>query len=70
MQHYTNQDSNTLLRLQALQALTGLSKSTIYSSIKAGSFPASVKISKRAVAWKVTDIQIWLDSLQASGVRS
>lgn len=53
-----------LLRRPAVESLTGISRSTIYSMIADGTFPKPVKLGKRAVAWREADICEWLDSLQ------
>lgn len=50
-------------RLKDVLELTSLSKSTIYRMINAGIFPASITLSQRAVAWRVSDVDAWLDSL-------
>lgn len=49
------------LRLKDVMEKTGLSKSTIYSKIKEGEFPASVPIGSRTVAWLESDINEWLE---------
>jgi prophage regulatory protein len=52
-----------IYRLKEIVELTSLSKSTIYRMINAGIFPASIALSQRAVAWLVSDVDAWLDSL-------
>ncbi|TWD37952.1 AlpA family transcriptional regulator [Vibrio crassostreae] len=49
------------LRLKDVMEKTGLSKSAIYSKIKAREFPASVPIGSRTVAWLESDINEWLE---------
>lgn len=56
----TTQDS--LLRLPQVKITSGLSRSSIYQNIKNGDFPTPIKIGKRAVAWRESDIQKWLNS--------
>jgi len=51
-----------VVRLPAVVQHTGLSRSTIYALIKAGSFPAPISLGARAVGWLVADVQTWLDS--------
>ena len=53
---------DSLLRLPKVKITSGLSRSSIYENIKNGSFPAPIKIGKRAVAWRESDIQKWLNS--------
>lgn len=48
------------LRLSAVIAQTGLSKSSIYSQIQQGNFPAQIQIGVRAVAWLESDIEEWM----------
>ena len=48
-----------LLRLPAVKEATGLGRSTIYRMIAEHTFPAPVKVSKRAVAWRDHDIREW-----------
>ncbi|GLU40077.1 AlpA family transcriptional regulator [Pseudomonas sp. NBRC 100443] len=47
------------LRLPQVEELTGFKRSHIYNLMKAGSFPASVKLGLRAVAWDSQAIEQW-----------
>lgn len=51
-----------LLRLDAVENLTGLRKSSIYTYMasKAHGFPTPVRIGARAVAWREADILEWI----------
>lgn len=51
----------SLLRLPVVMARTGKSRSTIYAQMKEGTFPKSVKISKRAVAWNSVLIDKYIE---------
>lgn len=51
-----------ILRLGHVKAKTGLSRSSIYSFIKAGSFPDRVQLGARAVGWFEHDVAAWLES--------
>jgi prophage regulatory protein len=44
-----------------LQA-TGLARSTIYRMIAEGTFPAPIKVAKRAVAWYPDPLRQWMDA--------
>jgi len=55
-----------LIRRPEVQELTGLSTSTLYEQMKRGDFPRPLRISARAVAWRLADINTWLDALQTS----
>jgi len=56
-----------ILRLPAVKARTGLSRSTIYQRISDRRFPAPVSLGGRAVGWIEAEIQDWLeDRIQES----
>lgn len=48
------------LRRPAVEAVTGLSRSSIYAMMDAGDFPRPVRIGKRAVAWPESVVTAWL----------
>ena len=50
----------SILRLPAVKARTGLSRSTIYLRISEGDFPTPISLGGRAVGWVESDIQDWL----------
>ena len=52
--------THMMLRLPAVKAATGLSRSTIYQRVADGTFPAPVNLGGRAVAWLDEEVQIWL----------
>lgn len=52
--------ANTILRLPAVKARTGLARSTIYLRIAQGTFPKPVSLGARAVGWLETEIDGWL----------
>jgi len=52
-------EMKTFIRLPAVIAATGLSKSTIYEKSKAGTFPAPIPIGPSAVAWDSGAIAAW-----------
>jgi len=56
-----------LLRLPDVESLTSLRKSSIYSGMKDGTFPCSVRLSARAVAWRESDIAAWQAQRQQTG---
>lgn len=51
-----------LLRLPAVIALTGLSRSTIYRLMHEDAFPKGVKPTARTVAWRSSDVSAWIES--------
>ena len=50
-----------ILRLPAVKAVTGLSRSTIYLRISEGRFPKPVSLGDRAVGWIEAEVQEWLE---------
>lgn len=50
-----------ILRLPAVRARTGLSRSTIYLRVAEGTFPKPVSLGARAVGWIESEIQQWLE---------
>ena len=52
-----------LYRKPLVLKITGLSHSTLYHLMKEGRFPSQIKIGVRAVAWRKTDIESWLNNL-------
>jgi len=52
----------TILRLNQVKAITGLSRSTIYARIEAGTFPRQVKlgIGARCVGWVAEELNDWV----------
>ena len=63
--------THTILRLPAVKARTGLSRSTIYLRIAEGDFPKSIRLGGRAVGWIESEIQTWvqqqIDAARKSG---
>lgn len=49
----------TLHRRPAVEALTGKSRSGPYEAMERGEFPRPVRIGRRAVAWRESDIAAW-----------
>ncbi|EHR5479228.1 AlpA family transcriptional regulator [Vibrio parahaemolyticus] len=51
-----------IYRLKELTELLGISRATIYSWMKQGTFPQSVTLGANSVGWKESDIQQWIDT--------
>ena len=59
--------ADTILRLPAVKARTGLGRSSIYSYIERGDFPKPVRLGERAVGWVESQIDGWVEGrIQAS----
>ena len=52
--------AHTILRLPAVMARTGLSRSTVYLRISEDNFPTPVQLGGRAVGWVEAEIDEWL----------
>ena len=49
-----------IVRLPAVQARTGLGRSTIYVRLAEGSFPRPVQLGARAVGWIESEVDEWI----------
>ena len=50
------------LRLPAVQQRVPYSRSSIYSMVAAGSFPAPHRLGARAVAWLEAEVEKWVEA--------
>ncbi len=64
-----NTTPRTALRLPAVIAKTGLSKTHIYRLMKAGAFPLSYALSERVRVWDQTQVDDFLSGRLADGTR-
>ncbi|EGT0668112.1 AlpA family transcriptional regulator [Citrobacter werkmanii] len=53
--------SHRLLRLNQVLDKTGLKRSQIYTYMRTGDFPKSVKIGPSSVAWLESEIEEWIN---------
>lgn len=49
-----------IVRLPGVKEFSGLQRSTIYERVKKGDFPPPIKLSQRAVGWRLDDLERWL----------
>ena len=56
-----------LIRLPIVESLTGLKRSSIYGGMRARTFPRSVRLSARAVAWRESEVLAWCAERTATG---
>jgi len=54
--------SDRILRRKDVELLTGLSRSTIYRHVSAGTFPAPIKLTERLIGWRESAISGWVES--------
>jgi prophage regulatory protein len=50
-----------ICRLPEVTGRVGLSRATIYTKIKDGSFPPPIHLSKRAIGWPSNVIDDWIE---------
>jgi len=51
-----------LVRLPAVEEMTGCKKSTIYQLMREGQFPKSVRLGSRTVAWPESAVLAWVQN--------
>lgn len=51
-----------LIKIDEVQHICGLSRSSIYASIQRGEFPAQVKLSYKASAWLYSEVLAWINA--------
>jgi len=51
-----------LLRLPSVLSKTGLKRSTFLKKVKSGEFALPVRISQRNIAWRLEDVDEWINS--------
>jgi prophage regulatory protein len=61
--------SNKILRLPAVKAKTGLSRSTIYARVAQGTFPAALILGPNTVGWLEADVEAWIEKQIAASRR-
>lgn len=52
---------DNLLRVQEVSAAIRCSRSFIYQQMTLGKFPKSIKLGERAVRWRKSDIEKWIE---------
>ena len=51
-----------VLRFPELLQAVGLGETCVKDMVRRGEFPRPIKLSKRAVGWRVEDVEAWLES--------
>jgi prophage regulatory protein len=55
-----------ILRWPEVKEQTGLSRTTAWREVRAGRFPAPIKLTDHAIGWRQSDLDDWLASRQKS----
>jgi prophage regulatory protein len=52
--------TDRIYRRPQVETLVGLSRSTLYAMMAEGTFPKPVRLGRRAVGWRASDVNAWL----------
>lgn len=63
---FNNSTPDRILRWPEVKGQTGLSRTTAWREVRAGRFPAPVKLTDHAIGWRQSDLDAWLASRQKS----
>lgn len=61
--------SIVILRIKSCEARTGLSRSSIWKRVKAGTFPAPLELGPKARGWRESEVEEWLQSRPVAQVK-
>lgn len=53
--------TGAILRRSQVEQEVGLKRSTIYQRMQEGTFPRSIRLGERAVGWRASDIELFLE---------
>ncbi|MDE2802026.1 MAG: AlpA family phage regulatory protein [Chloroflexota bacterium] len=56
------------MRVREVEKTLGISRSTIWRLVKAGTFPPPLRITSKAIAWRKSDIEAWQQQLAEQAV--
>ena len=57
------------IKIEDVLQMTCLSRTTLYSLIKSGEFPAQIKIRNRISVWHEDSIKIWMNDKINGGIQ-
>ena len=49
-----------IIRIKTVLAMTGMSRSTLYRKVEAGTFPHQINIAERCVGWRQSAVSEWI----------
>jgi prophage regulatory protein len=56
----TTDQPDRILRLNSVLDRTGLSRSTLYRKVQAGTFPKQIRIAVRCAGWRESAVNEWI----------
>ena len=59
-----------ILRMPAVEQLTGMSRTQIYSEIREGSFPQPIELGTKIRGWRLSAVEAWLAARPAPNENS
>ncbi|MCW8830254.1 MAG: AlpA family phage regulatory protein [Gammaproteobacteria bacterium] len=51
-----------IIRTKEVQEMTGLSRTSIWREERKGNFPARVPLSAGSVGWRLSEVEIWIQT--------
>ena len=61
--------ADRLVTMKEVRALTRLGETKLREMVDAGKFPRARQVGPRAVRWRMSDVEAWIESLpEATGV--
>ncbi len=55
-------DPNSILRAKKVQALIGISRSTLWRMCRRSEFPQPRKITERLIGWRASEVLAWIEA--------
>lgn len=56
-----------IIRMPQLTEKTCISRAHVYGLLSRGEFPRPIRLGRRAVGWRVEDVETWLSSRPEAG---
>ncbi|HEY9552867.1 helix-turn-helix transcriptional regulator [Allosphingosinicella sp.] len=56
----STENPDRIIRINAVLARTGLTRSTLYRKVQNGTFPKQLKLSARCAGWRESAVNEWL----------
>lgn len=57
--------NDQILRWPQVEAMTGLSRTTTWRLERKGAFPKRIQLSAKAVGWRKSEIEAWIEQLSS-----
>lgn len=57
---------DALLKMRTVNQTVGMSASTVYRGVAAGTFPQPVRMGRRCTRWRAADIRAWIQAQEVT----